>query len=82
MQSVMLQRKAVQRKVVHFHTLKTGIPVKEGDSILKLLRRVSRPEIQLGVGIHSELDLFFKSGANCLLSNSGSCLLPRSCKIS
>ncbi len=26
-------------------TLKTGIPVEEGDSFLKLLRRVSRPEI-------------------------------------
>ena len=36
------------------YTLKTGIPVEEGDSILKLLRRVSRPDIQLGVGIHSE----------------------------
>ncbi len=33
----------------------TGIPVEEGDSILKLLWRVSRPDIQLGVGIHSEL---------------------------
>ncbi len=31
------------------YTLKTGISVGEGDSILKLLRRVSRPEIQLGV---------------------------------
>ena len=30
------------------HTLKTGIPIEEGDSILKLLRRVSRPEIQEG----------------------------------
>ena len=38
------------------YTLKTGIPVEEGDFILKLLRRVSRPETQLGVGIHSELD--------------------------
>ncbi len=28
--------------------------VDEGDSILKLQRRVSRPEIQLGMGIHSE----------------------------
>ncbi len=51
-------------------TLKTGIPIEEGDSILKLLWRVSCPalsqkscqawrnpllsEIQLGVGIHSE----------------------------
>ncbi len=38
------------------HTLKTGIPIEEGDSIFKFLRRVSRPEIQLGVVIHSELD--------------------------
>ncbi len=31
------------------YTIKTGIPIEEGDStcILKLLRRVSRPEIQL-----------------------------------
>ncbi len=36
------------------HTFKTVIPIAEGDSILKLLQRVSRPEIQLGVGIHSE----------------------------
>ncbi len=36
------------------HTLKTAIPIEEGDSILKLLRRVSHPEIQVGVGIHSE----------------------------
>ena len=40
-------------------TLKTGIPVEEGDSILKLLWRVFRPETQLGVGIHSELDIIF-----------------------
>ncbi len=39
------------------YTLKTYIPVEEGDCILKLLRRVSRPEIQLGVAFHSELDL-------------------------
>ncbi len=32
-----------------FYTLKTGIPVEEGDSFLKLLQRVSHPEIQLGV---------------------------------
>ena len=36
-----------------------GIPVEEGDSILKLLRRVFRPEIQLGVGFYSELDFSF-----------------------
>ncbi len=40
-------------------TLKTGIPVEEGDSILKLLQRVSRPDIQLWVGIHSELHVDF-----------------------
>ena len=38
------------------HTLKTGTPVEDGDSNFKLLREVSRPEIQLGVGTHSELD--------------------------
>ncbi len=42
-------------QIARSYTLKTGIPVEEGDSILKLLQRVSRPEIQLGVGIHSEL---------------------------
>ncbi len=41
------------------HTLKTGIPVEEGDCILKLLQRVSRPEIQLGVAFHSELDFIY-----------------------
>ncbi len=41
------------------YTLKTGIPVEEGDCILKLLRRLSRPEIQLGVAFHSELDFIF-----------------------
>ena len=40
------------------YTLKTGISVEEGDCILKLLRRVSRPEIQLGVAFHSELLTF------------------------
>ncbi len=45
--------------VSHIHTLKTGIPVEEGDCILKLLRRVSCPEIQLGVAFHSESDFFF-----------------------
>ncbi len=38
------------------HTLKTDIPVEEGDCISKLLRRVSRPEIQLGVAFPSELE--------------------------
>ncbi len=38
------------------YTPKTGIPVEEGDSILNLPQRVSHPDIQLGVGIHSELD--------------------------
>ena len=39
-----------------YYTLKTGTPVEDGDPILKLLWGVSCPEIQLGVGIHSELD--------------------------
>ena len=39
-----------------YYTLKTGTPVEDGDSVLKLLRGISRPEIQLGVGINSELD--------------------------
>ena len=44
------------------YTLKTGIPAEEGDSILKLLRRVSHPEIHLWVGFHSELDgIYFSS---------------------
>ena len=34
------------------NTLKTGTPIEDGDPILKLLRIVSRPEMQLGVGIH------------------------------
>ena len=37
--------------------LKTGIPIdmiEERDSILKLLRRISRPEIQLGVAFLSD----------------------------
>ncbi len=38
------------------YTLKSGTPVEDGDPILKLLRGVSRLEIQLGVDIHSELD--------------------------
>ncbi len=38
------------------YTLKTGVPVEEGDSILKLLRRVSRPQIQLGV-VHSDKNI-------------------------
>ncbi len=36
------------------YTLKTGTPGEEGNPILKLLRGVSRPEIQLEMGIHSE----------------------------
>ncbi len=40
-------------------TLKTGITVEERVCILKLLRRVSRPEIQLGVAFHSELYFIF-----------------------
>ena len=33
------------------YTLKTGTAVEDEDPILKLLRGVSHPEIQLGVGI-------------------------------
>ena len=40
-------------------TLKTGTPIQDGDYILKLLRGVSCPEIQLGVGIYSELNISF-----------------------
>ena len=36
------------------NTLKTGTPFEDGDSVLKLLRGVSRPEIELGVGFHSD----------------------------
>ncbi len=43
------------------YTLKTGIPVEEADSILKLLRRVSRPEIQLGVVFYLMLTSHHKS---------------------
>ncbi len=39
--------------------LKTGIRDEDVDPILKLLRDVSRPETQVGVAIHSELDFFF-----------------------
>ncbi len=35
------------------YTLKTGTPIEDVNPILKLLWGVSRPEIQLGVGIHS-----------------------------
>ncbi len=55
----MSEDKQVLILIPQCYTLKTGIPVEEGESILKLLRRVSHPEIQLGVGIHSELDFFF-----------------------
>ncbi len=33
-------------RIVLTHTLKTGIPFEEGDSLLKLPRRVSLPEVQ------------------------------------
>ena len=45
------------KNIFFAYTLKTSIPVEEGDSILKLLQS-SLPEIQLGVGIHLELDYF------------------------
>ncbi len=41
-----------------FNTLKTGIPVEEGDSILKLLRRVSRPEMEFTFQVRSKLLTF------------------------
>ena len=41
------------------YTLKTGTPVEDIDPILNLLWGVSRPEVQLGVDIHSELDYPF-----------------------
>ncbi len=50
------------------YTLKTGIPVEEGDCILKLLWRVSRPEIQLGVAFHSELDFIINCNGICFSS--------------
>ncbi len=57
---------SLQTRVLHFDThlitLKTGIPVEEGDCILKLLRRVSHPEIQSGVAFHSELDFINCNG--------------------
>ena len=34
------------------YTVKTGTPVEDGDSVLKLLRGLSHPEIQLGMDIH------------------------------
>ncbi len=46
---------------VIMYTLKTGIPVDDGDFILKLLRRVSCPEIQLGVGIVNCNGIYFSS---------------------
>ena len=46
--------------LIHDHqirgTLNTGTPVEDGVFILKLLRGVSRPEIQLGLAIYSECD--------------------------
>ena len=42
------------------YTLKTAIPIEDVDPILKLLRGVSCPEIQLGVAIHSELETVAK----------------------
>ncbi len=40
-------------------TLKTGTPIEDRDPILKLLRGVSHPQIQLGVSIHTTLILPF-----------------------
>ncbi len=41
--------------IILYLTLKTGMPVEEGDSILKLMRSISRPEIQLGVGFYAQV---------------------------
>ncbi len=53
-----------------FYTPKTGIPIEEGDSIFKLLRRVSRPEIQLGVVFDSELN-FIKETTTFIVNCNG-----------
>ena len=45
------------KQISNGYTVKTGIPVEDVDPILKLLRGVPHPEIQLRVAIHSELDL-------------------------
>ncbi len=47
----------MREEISGHRTLKTGIPIdmiEERDSILKLLRRISRPEIQLGVAFLSD----------------------------
>ncbi len=65
------------------HTLKTSMLTEDGDSIFKLLRRVSHPEIKF-CRVNYELwwKLLFKSGENCLLSYSGGCSPPGSISIS
>ncbi len=42
--------------LLHSGTPGTGTPVEDRDPILKFLRGASRPKIQLGVGILSEID--------------------------
>ena len=53
--------KIKKRLFLYLYILKTGIPFEEEDSILELLRGVSFPVIELGVGIHSELDFPFNA---------------------
>ncbi len=38
-----------EKACAYLCTLKTGIPIEDVDPILKLLRGVSHPEIQLGI---------------------------------
>ena len=40
--------------LIQLYTLKTGTLIEDGDSVLKLLLGVSRPEIQLWVGIYQD----------------------------
>ncbi len=57
------------------YTLKTGIPVEEGDRILKLLRRVSRPEIQISMDVNymlSSMPFFWKFEYPCETKLPGS----------
>ncbi len=51
------------------YTLKTGIPVEEGDSILKLLRRVSRLEIQPPLLLSTVMEFTFQVRSKLLTSS-------------
>ncbi len=42
------------------YSKKTGFPVEDGDSILKVMRGVSRPEIELRVGMAIGFPLVYK----------------------